>query len=505
VTIDVQKQVWHCNDCGIGGSIVDWVMHEKGVSAADALRILGGGRNGSEPVATYNYCDETGQLRTPVLNSLNSLNSYGRGGDEEADDDAAIDDFPEPLSDAAFHGLAGDIVRRISPHTEASEAALLVQTLTSHGNTIGRNAHAIADGSYHYTNLFVVMVGETSKSRKGTSEAHVRRFFKRADEEWAQRCIGHGLSSGEGLIWAVRDPITKTVKNKKSGEYETEIVDQGVDDKRLNVVEGEFANVFKVMTREGNTLSPVIRNAWDSGDLRSMTKNSEARATGAHISIIGYITKDELRRSLTETESANGFANRFDFVAVRRSKVLPEGGDIDSENLNDLVTRLHNAIEFGRNAGQVTRDEGARELWRICYPALSEGKPGLLGAITARAEAQVLRLSCIYALLDCSTKITVEHHRAALALWNYCERSAKWIFGTATGDTNADRILIALRAAGREGLTQTEISERVFNRNVPSNALCSALRILNRSGQARFTKESTGGAPRKRWFARDHV
>ena len=88
----------------------------------------------------------------------------------------------------------------------------------------------------------------------------------------------------------------------------------------------EFANVLKVVTREGNTLSPVIRSAWDDGNLRTMTKNSPARATDAHISIIGHITREEYRRELTETESANGFANRYCIVAVERSKCLPEGG-----------------------------------------------------------------------------------------------------------------------------------------------------------------------------------
>src|SRR5206468_6955896 len=180
---------------------------------------------------------------------------------------------------------------------------------------------------------------------------------------------------------AVRDSITKTIPKKEEGKFtgghETVIVDAGIADKRLCVVEGEYANVLKVMAREGNTLSPVIRGAWDSGNLRSMTKNSEARATGAHVSIIGHITKDELRRLLTETESANGFGNRFLWLAVRRSKCLPEGGKLDQENLNDLVMRLHDAIEFSRNAGEVTRSEGARELWVIVYPQLSEGKPGL--------------------------------------------------------------------------------------------------------------------------------
>jgi hypothetical protein len=122
--------------------------------------------------------------------------------------------------------------------------ALLAQILVAFGNVIGRIPHALADGARHAMNLFVVLVGVTSKARKGTAWAHVQRLFKRADEQWAQDCIVNGLSSGEGVIWAVRDPISKTVKG------ETEIVDAGVEDKRLCVVEGEFANVLKVMTRE---------------------------------------------------------------------------------------------------------------------------------------------------------------------------------------------------------------------------------------------------------------
>jgi hypothetical protein len=423
------------------------------------------------------------------VNSLNSFKSY------------ASLDFPEPLSDVALEGLAGDIVRRIEPHSEADPVALLIQALTAFGNVIGHNAHAIADGSRHAMNLFAVLVGETSKARKGTSWQHILRVFERADEPWKQNCISTGLSSGEGVIWNVRDPISKTVKNKRSGQYETEIVDAGVTDKRLLVAEGEFANVLKVMAREGNTLSPVIRGAWDSGNLRSMTKNSEARATGAHVSTIGHITREELRRLLTETESANGFGNRFLWLAVQRSKCLPEGGNIGSEDLNGLVMRLHDAIEFARDAGEVTRSEAARELWRIVYPSLSEGKPGLLGAITARAEAQVLRLSCIYALLDCSTTIEVDHHRAALALWNYCEHSSKWIFETATGDRYADRILIALRLARTTGMTRKQILDDVFQRNLKGSVLAAALELLRRSGLATRRKEATGGKPRERWFA----
>jgi hypothetical protein len=431
-----------------------------------------------------------------MLNSSNSFNSL--------DGETIVGDFPRPLSDAALYGLAGDIVRRIEPHTEADVAALLVQLLVAFGNCAGREPHAMADGSRHGMNLFCVLVGESSKSRKGTAWAHIKRIIGRADEDWSKECLTSGLTSGEGLIYAVRDPVTKRAR-QKDGSYEDEIVDQGITDKRRTFVESELSSTLRVMSRDGCTLSAVIRAAWDDGDLRTAVKNSPNHATGAHFSIIAHVTRDEVRRELNATDQANGFANRFLWAATRRSKCLPEGGNLDVENLNDLVRRLRDAVEFARNAGEVTRSEEARKLWCIVYPGLSEGKPGLLGAITARAEAQVLRLSAIYALLDCSTKIEVDHHRAALALWNYCARSARWIFGTATGNLYADRILIALRATGRTGMTQTEISERIFYRNVSSGSLSDALRTLHGSGLANFKEEPTGGARRKRWFATDRT
>lgn len=114
---------------------------------------------------------------TPVLSSLNSLTTIAPNGDNEG----VVEDFPEPLSEVAFHGLAGDIVRRIEPYTEADRAALLIQIIAAFGSVIGRNAHAIADGSRHEMNLFSVLVGESSKSRKGTSWSHVLRIFERAE------------------------------------------------------------------------------------------------------------------------------------------------------------------------------------------------------------------------------------------------------------------------------------------------------------------------------------
>jgi hypothetical protein len=70
--------------------------------------------------------------------------------------------------------------------------------------------------------------------------------------------------------------------------------------------------VLQVIERESNTLCAIIRQGYDTGDLRILTKRQAARATGAHICIIGHITKDELKRLLTDT-AVGGTALRTGF------------------------------------------------------------------------------------------------------------------------------------------------------------------------------------------------
>jgi len=330
--------------------------------------------------------------------------------------------WPLPLQDPAYHGLVGEIVRTLDPHTEADPAAILTNLLVMVGSAAGRGPHVRVGPARHGLNLDVVHVGETAKGRKGTAYAGPRLLVGDSDETWGTRVVS-GLSSGEGLIWAVRDAIEKSVpvKEKVDGrqqvvDYQVVIDDPGVDDKRLLVVEQEFASTLKVAGREGSTLSPVLRQAWDGDDLRILTKNSPAVATGPHVSVIGHITRDELLRQLDSTEAANGFANRFLWVCVRRSKVLPEGGQPPEAELHALTGRLRDILAFAETAGELSRDDDARALWAEVYPELSAGKLGLFGAVTARAEAQVLRLSALYALLDRSTLIRPAHLVAALAV-----------------------------------------------------------------------------------------
>lgn len=411
--------------------------------------------------------------------------------------------WPKPIAEPAFYGLAGTVVRAIEPITEADVAGLLVQFLIAFGNAAGRNAHFRVGATTHYPNLFGVLVGRTAKARKGTSWTEIERLFESADVVWAQRCLyPGGLSSGQGLIWAVRDPVEKRVKLKKGShqdEGQTKIVEEGVEDKRLLVIETEFASPLRLMRLEGNILSAVIRRAWDKGNLGNLTKHSSDRATGAHISIIGHITSEELLREFSATEGSSGFGNRLLWICVRRSQLLPLGGRLAEEIFRSLVARLQDALSSARKMGEVRFTKQAEKLWCSVYPRLSREVPGLLGAMTMRAEAQVLRLATIYALLDRSRYVSRKHLRAGLAMWRYCERSAHYIFGDAFGDVVVDTILRQLRREPK-GLTRTEIRE-IFSRNRSEKEINNALRVLLESRLARYVNEETGGRPAERWFA----
>ena len=401
--------------------------------------------------------------------------------------------WPE-LDEAALYGLPGDVVRAFEPHTEADPVAVLVNLLCAFGNAAGRGAFARVGTTEHHLKLFAGLVGETAKGRKGESWGPVRTLLEGVDPGWASERVMSGLSSGEGLIYHVRDEV----RGERKGEEV--VLDPGEPDKRLLAMEGELAGLLKVMSREGNTLSPTIRQAWDGDRLRTMTKNSPTKATGAHISIIGHVTKAELLRHLSDTEAANGFANRFLWLMVRRSKALPFGGDVPQEELKDLGARLDSAIRFGRQVRPIRWGESAREAWAEVYGPLSEGKPGLFGAVVGRAEAQTLRLAALYAVMDESEVIEHEHLTAALALWSYAEESARYIFGDATGDPVADDITEALRAAGDEGLSRTEIRD-LFGRHKSAERINQALGLLLKFGRAAKEQEQTGGRPTERWYA----
>lgn len=449
---------------------------EWGASDEEAILV---GRHSAHGRAKYG--DQVDVEAERVIAKVKDRRGIARGGVSSLSSLTSQADTHPTLDAAAYYGLAGDVVRALDPHTEADPAGVLVSFLAAFGTIVGPGPHALASSARHPARIYPVLVGRTAGGRKGSAWSTTRFFLNMVDARFMETRVMGGFGSGESVVDEVMDPDKD---------------DAPPTDKRLLVYEPEFARLLRVAARDGSTLSPLLRAAWDGEQLAVRSRAKKAVANGGHVVVVGHVTADELRKHLAEVEVANGFANRFMFVSVRRSKLLPEGGDLQEEDLALLASHVRHVWREASSYGLVQRDAPARELWAELYQRIAESdRDGLVGAVTARADATVLRLSVAYALLDSSRTIRPPHLEAAWALWRYAEASAEYVFGNALGDPVADRLLAAITAAGDDGLDATE-QHAALGRHVSAKQLNEARSALEHRGLIETEKHETGGRPR---------
>jgi hypothetical protein len=388
--------------------------------------------------------------------------------------------WPE-LPPAALHGIAGEIVRAIQPHSESDPAALLLTVLATAGAILGRGPHMLANSAEHPARLFVVLAGDTAKARKGTSWNNVERVFRVAAPEFMEERVMNGFGSGESIVDAVADSQLSH---------------------QLLIQEPEFARQLTVASRESSILSMIIRVAWDGAKLQTRSRQQTVVASDAHIAMVAHVTIEELQKKLSDVEVANGFANRFLFACVKRSNLLPHGGNLTDDMVERLGLKLRDRLRAAHAIRRMTWSDAARRRWEQLYRRMADDTPtGLLGAVTARAEPQVLRLAVTYAALDGSHEVDLEHVEAAWAVWQYCRASAEYIFRDGNEQAIERKLRTALESAGEEGLSMEE-QHRALGNNISAPELEAARRRLESRGVIETRKEDKTGPGRKRHVSR---
>lgn len=409
------------------------------------------------------------------------------------------------IGEAAYIGLPGRFVRLVEPYTEADPSWLLVLFLVYSGQIIGRSYYFAAGADKHYTNLFACAVGPTAGGRKGSATSAVELFFRHRQYQPSFGAHITGVSSGEGVIWKIRDDVRQMIPNKAGTEWTEEVTEKGVDDKRLLINLSEMRQMFDQARREGNVLTVILRQAWDGSTLDSPTKNSAVKASRPHISVSANVTNSELLRKMDESDAASGLLNRFLWCRSKSSKDLPEAdGLLRLKHGTDWQQLDHDFYRLCPDAlapeCEVRMDDEAQDMWGRngvrdgagLYADLKKGRPGIWGDVTARRAQHVLRMALVFAVFDDTPRLPGQpnapmirrrHLEAAMEIWRYCDASAFEVFGESVGDPVADVILDALRESPA-GLTQSEISKGPLQRNVPSARLKSALKLLEQCGLA---------------------
>lgn len=422
------------------------------------------------------------------------------------------------LPEEGKYGLAWDVVQNVMPNTEADEAAILVSLLVLFGNMIGRKAF-IRGGDEHYSNEFLLLVGNSAVGRKGTGYNVSSRLIAQLDQLWHETRKTTGVNSGEALIDLVRDPRVDTiiVKDPDTGgdlmdehgkPVRTQVTkDVGVDDKRLMWWAPEFSRVLNVLLRPGNTMSDLLRESWDGGTLENNVRTNPAKAKNAHISLATAITVPELLKYITGTELTNGFANRFLWCMTRKSKDLPEGGTayiLPPHLLQKLQSPINWLHSPQIQVQELHRSPAARDLWAKIYVKANQERPGMYGQIVARAAQHMIRLQLIFALLDNSRVVEEVHVKAAHAVWRYCAASIRYVFGTTVADEIADYLYQGL-LENPGGLTVKGIQETLFNGKKEALKVRSALTLLSSQGLVIMTKERREGVSTGRYVESWHA
>jgi hypothetical protein len=405
--------------------------------------------------------------------------------------------WPSPLRDLAYRGPIGAYVEGVEPHSEADPAAILIQCLVTFGNALGRNPHIMIEENRHGTNLYVIVVGQSSRARKGVSWNRAYRPVADCDPDWAIKNTGEGgLSTGEGLVRAVQDSDDPA---------------KHVSDKRFLAVMEELSEMLVRMKRDGNVLGSNVRLAWDGKPLTVKTKSEPLRAVGAHVSLITHVTEADLQSLLSERDVYNGFGNRFLYVAARRQRVLALGGEYDYEfeEYQEIVRELVKALDWAhRKPRRFQFSPRARVVWSRLYAEFADAdESGHYSAVTDRAEPNILRLAQIYASQEMAEEkkavLRVEHLKAAAEVWRYCEESARYLFSGEPMEGSSDgRVLEFLLEARGDWVAKAAITGRF--KNVPtlrSYALDAVLDRLVGAGLAEQRSIGTKGRPRTEYRA----
>lgn len=413
---------------------------------------------------------------------------------------------PPKLLPCALYGILEPMVNVASDKTEAVPAAVAINILARFAAIIGRTAHIQIGDQTRYLNFNALIVGPTSKGRKGTSAEMPAQLFRIA--EWLNGPYTlplqelTALSTGEGLVHRVRDPRY----DDESGKCK----DKGVTDKRLICDVSEFGGTLTVAARKENTLTAVLRDAFDGRVLTIPTKTSFNRATGAHIVVVGSIPETELVKLLSQTDITNGLANRFAMFYSARTKLVPDPKPAPQEEMDRFAAHLKDAINQAMGQHAIVMDDEAKELWEVIYESLNEtAHDPSISKLLAREELYTRIFAALLTLINGETVITTRTLDAGMAWRHYWEETLNFVFSSSEKNENMkvmrefmDRIVQVITTLGGKRVPHTDLTKKLTN-NYSSNAIKkehvkAALEFLQRESPPRVIVETeeTNGRPR---------
>lgn len=437
-------------------------------------------------------------LHPPVSHDLFGVaNTLSNSVDDQSENDSPDTHRNAPQPDPiCLYGLIGDVARAGSDGTEANPYAIAANFMAYLSCAVGRGPYLPIGNTWHHARLFVLHIGRSGRGRKGDAVSIVNRLdaaLRQLKEAAAPPIHRGGLSSREGLVSLFHDGF-------KNGKVEV----PAIQDKRLWVVESEFANVLHQGRREGNTLSAALRDCWDGVCLKPATKSNRLYASHPHLCLSGAISPSELLALMRARELTNGFANRFLMIWAEREKIVPFPQATPQEAVDALAARILSVLDFVQAERVSMRDHlqigltaQAHDIYARLYRGelIDDSGGERVTALLERRAPMLLRLAMLFALCDLQTKIDVPHIQAAMGWIRHGVESAKFVFVKATDAadsvrTNAavKKIMDFLRVKGPS--TRWQITSECFQGHASKSTIDAALERLLLASPAQITVQA---------------
>ncbi|MDD5272599.1 MAG: DUF3987 domain-containing protein [Methylovulum sp.] len=386
---------------------------------------------------------------------------------------------PQP-TEAMFYGFVGELARIGVQGKGLNRVAVSAAFLSFLGANIGRDTFLMVGDTVHHPRLFTLHIGRSGQGGKGDSQQLTHRIRKRI-ELTHSGLLGQshsgGLSSREGLAGLIHD-----------GHGEN----KAIDDKRLWVIESEFANVLHQGRRDGNTLSTALRDAWDGSDIKPATKKFTAVSSAPHIGIHANITPSELKGLSSSRDIHNGFFNRFLMVFSENVAHVAFPSPTPESAVDDLAAQAADIIRYAKggypassNGLQMHMSEAVMKYYDAIFPSLK--KPfdsDIISTLLERRAPYVLRLAMLFALTNKTHVIEPKHLQAGLAWVNYAINTVRYVFADQAvspqareNRAHADKIL-AFLGKHPEGAGLRELINDCFKKNLSTERIQKALGCL---------------------------
>ena len=417
-----------------------------------------------------------------------------------------LDEMPPSMDAAAFDSTLGKFILETDEFTEANKHARLLDMTVKAGNYFGRTAYVKIGDKRHYMNLFGVIVGRTGLGRKGETGSSSHAVFEYLPGDWQNGHVIPSISSGEGLIHRLKDAVPMKPK-KRRGMYPTPPEEDEITfeiiDKRCLLESEELDNLLVAASRDGSTVSSIVRQGFDGMPLGQLKANTDVRATKYHFSIIGHVTPQELEAKLLTKEVFNGFANRFIWCPTRREKTINlfrvsvEERDRISE-IKELHARACAAeleasadwlaslqdgdFDLAETEGiEIKFNQGASDLmasFNDDFNVYLEKTP--FADLVVRGLVIVARMALLQAVLHRSETITARHIESAIAAWRFYQAGSEIIFAKMVRTDPLDALVEWIKAkGGRTTVRDVTKGPRAFR--VSAKAQAALDELVNRN------------------------